>query len=574
MSNKKLTTEDRLRNLIEVNSPIIYIEDWDYVFIDELILNVVHDAKKITEFNRATGKSHFLSKHPSDSYWQPDDLVSFLEEEYKLCSKEEKYIVLKGIHEELRENPTAIELIHLIAQRKLFDSSFDTTLIIVNPVRCIPDEIAQYVSFIEIDYPTEDDISAIIDHHVKVNGAKFDERDKQKIIQSLKGLRKFEVDRMIDLALVSNGSLGGEDTEMILQQKKAMVKQSSVLELVDTKPVEAKTEEERRKNLDEQIGGLDELKKYISRKAKVMSNWTHAISDGFDSSAQDFGVAMPKGVFIVGMPGCGKSLCAQASASLFNVPLLKMDMGSLMGKYVGESEANLRKAISISEAASPCILWIDEIEKAFAGVGGQNSEVLTRMFGYFLGWLQEKTSPVYVIATANNASNLPPELKRKGRFDELFCVQLPNETERKSIFLVHLKPHLKKGHKCTEGLTENDLDNWAKELAQDDKTKGFNGADIKSVVDEAIEECYLNKKQLSEETLSEIAKKTISISKSCRNQISEMEKVFKNSSFIDAQTGKATELMDEAEMEKNDMSKQLLNVLNELNENLGKYHKR
>ena len=567
MSNRRLTTEDRLRNLIEVNSPIIYIEDWDYVFIDELILQVINDASKITEFNLATGNSHFLGKFPNSEYWQPGDLVSFLEGEYKLKNAGEKYIVLKGIHSELENNPTVVELIHLIAQRKLFDETFDTTLIIISPVRYIPTEIVQYVSFLDVDYPTEEEISEIIDHHVEVNHAKYDKQDKQKIIQSLKGLRKFEVDRMIDMALVSNGSLGGEDTEMILQQKKAMVKQSGVLELIDTKPVEAKNDDERRKILDEQIGGLNKLKDYISAKAKVMNNWTHTSSMQY--AAQDFGVAMPKGAFIVGMPGCGTSLCAQVSASIFNAPLLKMDMGSLMGKYVGESEANLRKAIRISEAASPCILWIDEIEKAFAGVGGQNSEVLTRMFGYFLGWLQDKKSPVYVIATANNANNLPPELKRKGRFDELFCVELPNDKERESIYMVHLKPHLRKGHKCMDGIAENDLEKWAKELAKNESKK-VNGADIKSIVDEAIEQCYLNGESLSLEVLRNVLGKTISIGDSCRDQIADMRKAFKTSSFIDAYSGKATELMDETEKDQNDMSKQLLKVLKDLNDNVDK----
>ena len=234
---------------------------------------------------------------------------------------------------------------------------------------------------------------------------------------SLKGMTAFEIDRMLDMAMSSNGSLSAEDTEMILRQKKQMVRKSGLLELIDTP-----------ESLDD-IGGLDYLKKYLEQKAKIIQHLSDAIK---------FGVAIPKGIFIVGMPGCGKSLCAKASASKFQVPLLKLDMGSMMGKYVGESEKNLRKAIRIAEAAAPCVLWIDEIEKAFSGVGGENSEVLTRMFGYFLSWLQDKKSSVYVMATANNADKLPPELKRKGRFDEIFCVNLPNGDERKAIFKVHL----------------------------------------------------------------------------------------------------------------------------------------
>lgn len=324
---------------------------------------------------------------------------------------------------------------------------------------------------------------------------------------SLKGMTYFEIDRMLDMAMSSNGSLSAEDTEMILQQKKTMVKKSGLLELIDT-PEKLS------------IGGMDALKTYLERKSKIISDLP---------KAQEFGVSIPKGVFIVGMPGCGKSLCAKASAKLFNTPLLKLDMGSMMGKYVGESEGNLRKAIKIAEAAAPCVLWIDEIEKAFSGVGG-NNDIMTRMFGYFLSWMQDKTSSVYVIATANNADKLPPELKRKGRFDEIFCVNLPNKEERKEIFKIHLE----KKHK-DKSLDDVSLNSICQQA------EGFNGADIESVVNEAVEECFLTgRKELGKEVLERIIKDTISISKSCKKQIDNMKKAFKENNFKDATTGKIT----------------------------------
>lgn len=326
---------------------------------------------------------------------------------------------------------------------------------------------------------------------------------------SLKGMSAFEIDRILDVAMSSNGSLSAEDTEMILRQKKQMVKKSGLLELIDTP-----------ESLDS-IGGMDALKKYLTAKSKVVRN----IAD-----ARRYGVAVPKGVFIVGMPGCGKSLCAKASAALFEAPLLKLDMGSMMGKYVGESEGNLRKAIRIAEAAAPCVLWIDEIEKGFSGVGG-NNDIMTRMFGYFLSWMQDKTSSVYVIATANNADSLPPELKRKGRFDEIFCVNLPNQTEREAIFKVHLSKPERRG--CVKEGVDYAL------LSK--VTEGFNGADIESVVNEAIEESFLeDKPSLTTDKLIEIAKQTMSISKSCKKQIDNMKQIFAESSFKDATTGRIT----------------------------------
>lgn len=291
------------------------------------------------------------------------------------------------------------------------------------------------------------------------------------------------------------------------------VRKSGLLELVDSNvPID-------------HIGGLDDLKEYLKKKADIFQNL---------SAALKFGVTIPKGVFLVGMPGCGKSLCAKAAASTFGVPLLKLDMGSMMGKYVGQSEENLRKAIKIAEAAAPCILWIDEIEKAFSGVNGQSDAVLTRMFGNFLSWMQEKTSMVYVIATANNADALPPELKRKGRFDEIFCVNLPNEEERKKIFEVHLKKLADKD--CMKGYAfEKDLNRLAKE------TSGFNGADIEAVVHDAVEKCFLNgTKALNSNDILQIAKNTVSIMKSCKKQIDSMQKAFSESSFRDATTGDIT----------------------------------
>lgn len=499
------------RKMIDVNTPIICIQDYDFARIDELIGEVV-GFKNVYEWNPATGKTDFRTKESK----QDEPLERFLDFYVKeeLFKPIDKYLVLRDVQDYVNEQPggtgyldpvkTKIKTqLQLIAQRRLYDRSFSTTIIIVSTYIHLPQELEKYASYLDITFPNDEEIKELIDWHVEVNDYKenFNEGDMEKLMPSLKGLTCFEIDRMLDMAMSSNGTLTAEDQSMILQHKKQMVRKSGLLELVDTPA-----------NLDS-IGGMNALKAYLLKKERIIKNIGEAMSHN---------VAVPKGVFIVGMPGCGKSLCAKASAALFNTPLLKMDMGSMMGKYVGESEGNLRRAIQIAEAAAPCVLWIDEIEKAFSGIGG--NDIMTRMFGYFLSWMQDKTSSVYVIATANNADNLPPELKRKGRFDEIFCVNLPTAEERKAIFKVHLK---KKGHghlEPSEKLIEN--------------TKGFNGADIEAVVNEAMEEVYINKKTLTIEVLEKIALQTISISKSCKQQIENMRKVFAESSFKDATTGK------------------------------------
>ena len=501
--NKKVISD--FQKMIDVNTPIIYINDYDFVRIDEIIVEIVGNSK-VFEWNPATGTTNFKTKE-SQGLGENDTLEQFLRDKYTVdVNLKEKFLVLKDIQDFIEE-PAIKSLLQLIAQRKLYDRDYNTTVIIVSSVLKVPQELEKYVSYLEIPFPEDDEINQLIDEHVEVNCYdNFKDEDRKKLMPSLKGMTSFEIDRMLDMAMSSNGSLSAEDTEMILQQKKAMVKKSGLLELIDTP-----------EKMDG-IGGMKALKEYLKNKSKVISDLPKAM---------EFGVSIPKGVFIVGMPGCGKSLCAKASAALFNSPLLKLDMGSMMGKYVGESEGNLRKAIKIAEAAAPCVLWIDEIEKAFSGVGG-NNDIMTRMFGYFLSWMQEKQTSVYVIATANNADNLPPELKRKGRFDEIFCVNLPDKEERKDIFKIHLK-------KKKKSLDDASLNSICQ------ITDGFNGADIESVVNEAVEECFLSGvRELSKNVLEDIARQTISISKSCKKQIDNMKKAFKENNFKDATTGDIT----------------------------------
>ena len=501
--NKKVITN--FQKMIDVNTPIIYINDYDFVRIDEILVEIVGNSK-VFEWNPATGTTNFKTKE-SQGLGENDTLEQFLRDKYTVdVNLKEKFLVLKDIQDFIEE-PAIKSLLQLIAQRKLYDRDYNTTVIIVSSVLKVPQELEKYVSYLEIPIPEEDEINQLIDEHVEVNCYdNFKDEDRKKLMPSLKGMTSFEIDRMLDMAMSSNGSLSAEDTEMILRQKKAMVKKSGLLELIDTP-----------EKMDG-IGGMKALKEYLKNKSKVISDLPKAM---------EFGVSIPKGVFIVGMPGCGKSLCAKASAALFNSPLLKLDMGSMMGKYVGESEGNLRKAIKIAEAAAPCVLWIDEIEKAFSGVGG-NNDIMTRMFGYFLSWMQEKQTSVYVIATANNADNLPPELKRKGRFDEIFCVNLPDKEERKDIFKIHLE-------KKKKSLDDASLNSICQ------ITDGFNGADIESVVNEAVEECFLSgERDLSKNVLEDIVRQTISISKSCKQQIDDMKKAFKENNFKDATTGSIT----------------------------------
>lgn len=254
------------------------------------------------------------------------------------------------------------------------------------------------------------------------------------------------------------GKFPQESVGDALALKKIALSRSGLLELVDSK-------------IDiSQIGGLEQLKSWLRNKKYIIDDLT---------KAQSLGISAPKGVLLAGMPGCGKSMSAKAVSSLFNVPLFRLDIGSLMGKFVGESEANMKAALKVAEQASPCVLWIDELEKAFSGIngGGGSTEITTRLFGYFLTWMQEKPGAVFVVATANDITNIPPELLRRGRFDEIFYVNLPSERERKQIFTVK-----------TNQLTPPPKGLDYAELAI--LSKGFSGADIECVINDALESLF------------------------------------------------------------------------------------
>uniref|UniRef100_UPI0037DC46AA ATP-binding protein n=2 Tax=cellular organisms TaxID=131567 RepID=UPI0037DC46AA len=251
--------------------------------------------------------------------------------------------------------------------------------------------------------------------------------------------------------------------------------------------------------------GLENLKEYLQNNKAVFNNPGIAASHGID---------MPAGVMIVGMPGCGKSLTAKCISKEFGVPLLRLDIGRLMGKYVGESEENLRKAIRVAEATTPCILWIDEIEKAFAGLGS-GGEVTTRLFGQFLTWMQEKKSAIYVVATANDISNLPPEFLRRGRFDEIFQVRFPNIKEREAIFKIQLEK--RNGKRLPDGVDPHALAAMLKD--QDN----YSGADIESIVKEAMKRAFVDgQRKVTQQDLQEIIRNTKSSYQSQKEKLDKM----------------------------------------------------
>ena len=481
----KRNTVDILSSYVDALHPIIYINHFDFKVIDEAISEIGNTAK-IVEYNNALGLIDFKTKSPM----QECDLEKFLTLTLDDGFEQETFIVLKDIHREL-DNPRVISLLKKISEDNLYNENYHATIFIVSETVVIPSELENYITVFDIPLPTDTEILSIINEFINDLEISVEQETINDIALSFKGLNEFQIKQILNLAYQDGGYIDKDDKLLILKEKEQFIKKSGMLEIVNFS-----------ETIDD-IGGLENLKDWLKRKAKIFANLDKAIK---------FGVDVPKGIMIIGMPGCGKSLTAKATASLFEIPLVRLDVGRLLGKYVGESEKNMRKALKLSEAIAPCVLWIDEIEKAFAGVGSDGgNEVTTRLFGQFLTWMQEKENTVFIVATANDISRMPPEFLRKGRFDELFFVDLPNGEERRKIIDIHLKKRKK----------------WNKEIdsiALIKETEGFNGADIEAVVKDTIEAAFIDgKEKITTDDLIKSVKDTKSISNTLKDKIKQIK---------------------------------------------------
>ena len=447
--------EINLVKYLRARRPIIWINNGDYKEIDTIVKEATKDYKDkaIYEY-RALGAVDFETKVKEENI---SDLYSFLSTLYSEGIKRNVFLLIKNAEEEMKDARN-IAYIKKIAETRYSSPDYNFTIIVITETETVPKELEKFTSILDIPNMSKDEIEKYILKFSKDNNIKVDEKDIGEVAISLKGLTKLEIDHVLNMIIESKNNISISGRDIIIKEKGQIIKKSSILEIIDFK------------EKIEDIGGLEGLKEWLKSKAQVFRRL---------DEAKKFGVDTPKGVLLVGMPGCGKSLAAKASARLFNVPLLRLDIGRLLGKYVGESEHNMRVALKTAESISPCILWIDEIEKAFAGINqdGGASDITKRLFGQFLTWLQEKENTVFVVATANDITAFPPEFLRKGRFDEVFFIDFPNEEEREKIFKIHLEKRGKLNDKIN-----------LKELAE--KTIGYCGADIEEVVKMTVETIF------------------------------------------------------------------------------------
>lgn len=473
--------QKELAILIKARFPVIYIVTWE--------------EKRLLTTIKAMAKNHTLFPKERDVLeWSLLDGFKYNEQikkgDIKTPQRALEFIdsyegdgifVLKDLYANLARPSHSIEQALIRKLKDLVwsikDGKWLKTLIITAYDKFIPDDLQKEILIKSFDLPTKEELrDALLDlveqnkHNPKL---RFDLSDNtlSKLCDAASGLTLHEAENAFALSIVKDGELSEKDVATIAEEKTQIIHRNGLLEF--SMP--------RLKMED--VGGLQNLK-----------NWLLKRSNSWSEKAAKYNLPSPRGVLITGLPGCGKSLTAKTISSAWNIPLLRLDMGALYNALVGSSERNMRNVIQTAEAMAPCVLWVDEIEKAFAGIGSSgDSGVSTRMFGTFLTWLQEKEKFVFVAATANQIHLLPPELMRKGRFDEIFFADLPTRTERQIIFNIHINKRFTHPEAIGNLTIDNALIN---RLAA--RTEGFTGAEIEQVVLSALFEAFAENRSATE----------------------------------------------------------------------------
>ncbi|MHC4415672.1 MAG: AAA family ATPase [Planctomycetota bacterium] len=484
---------DELDVLIRARYPIIYVVSWEEARVEQHLRRIAAKHRKelyewsVTRGMRKAGDSSAgpRSKGLADPVEALDIVIEY---------KEPAIYLFKDFHPFVRPgahgNVATIRKLREVA-RALSDTY--KTLVVCSPLLDLAPELEKDVTVLDYPLPTLREMDSLLtricrdvaeDSSLKIN---LDEKSREALTQAAGGLTLQEAENVFAKSLVNDGQLDGNDVSTVFSEKQQIIRKSGLLEYYDATA-----------NLKD-VGGLDELKEWLKRRSLA-----------FTDKARQFGLPAPKGILLIGVQGCGKSLCAKAVSREWNMPLLRFDVGRMFSSLVGSSEENIRRAIAVAESIAPTVLWVDEIDKAFAGsVGsaGTDGGTTARVMSTFLTWLSEKQRPVFVLATANDISQLPPELLRKGRLDEIFFVDLPNPTERQQILEIHLR-------KRERDASKFDL----KTLAG--ATEGFSGAEIEQAIISALYDAFYIGRDLQTTDVNKSIKETVPLSKTMSEKIS------------------------------------------------------
>lgn len=469
--------------LLRACYPLIYIPTQEEERVEKAITSIAQQLsnRQIYIWDFVDG----YQDNPNNANFGRRNPLQALEFMEKLPSNSGGIFVLRDFQRFLEDISISRKLRNLARTLKAQPKN----IVIIAPEINLPTELSEVFTIVEFPLPQQEEIKTEIQRLLSATGQNLSEQLLNELVRSAQGLSLERIRRVLTRAIAQNGKIEAEDVELILEEKKQSIRQTQIL---DYYPAKEQISD---------IGGLDNLKEWLLRRGGA-----------FSESARTYGLPYPRGLLLVGIQGTGKSLTAKAIAHHWHLPLLRLDVGRLFGGLVGESESRTRQMINLAEALSPCILWIDEIDKGFAGADGKgDSGTASRVFGTFITWLAEKQSPVFVVATANNINNLPPEILRKGRLDEIFFVGLPSQEEREAIFNVHL-----------QRLRSHNLANYdTKRLAYE--TPEFSGAEIEQTIIEAMHLGFSQNRDFTTEDILTAASQIIPLARTAKEQIEFLE---------------------------------------------------
>ncbi len=492
MNNKKTSIEEYIANLFRARFPFIYIPSWEENRVVDLISNIASNSdliKRTREVYTWT-LTEGLKQIIEDGERYKDNVNTALEAlDFIESYTNDAILILKDVHYLLNPQRPDFNFVRKIRDIaiSLKNDEASKNVVIITPSLALPEDLQKDITIVDFNLPSLDELlkvlnNLIVNYEDRID---LDENEKEIICKAAQGLTLQEAENAFIRAIVSNGKLTIDELGIILDEKCQVIKKTGVLEYIKSDL-----------NIDD-VGGLENMKNWLKKRN---NSW-------MGKAQKDYNLPAPKGILITGVPGCGKSLTAKAVSALWNLPLLRLDVGRIFSGIIGSSEENMRKAIKTAQAVAPSILWVDEIEKGFGSSRGElDGGTSSRVFGTFLTWLQEKTEPVFVIATANNIDKIPPEMLRKGRFDEIFFVDLPTHNERKQIFKIHLTKRLKNSISKDFNVSDELLNS----LAQ--STEGLVGSEIEQVVISSLFEAFSQDRALKEEDLFKVIANTVPLS--------------------------------------------------------------
>ncbi|PSO52713.1 MAG: AAA family ATPase [Cyanobacteria bacterium QH_8_48_120] len=476
--------QEELSTLIQAQYPLIYLVTPEEDRAEQAI-------ERIAEMKAQQRRIYVWTvTHGIVEYGQPRNVTQHntvspeAAIEWVVRQREPGIYIFKDLHPFIDSPATTRWLRDAIASFK----GMDKCIILMSPMQQIPTELEKEVAVLDYPLPNLSELNQVLSKQLeKTNNSRLSTEVREKLLKAALGLTRDEAEKVYRKTYVQAGRFTEAEVDVIHSEKKQLIRRSGILDyLEEDDTIDA-------------LGGLEELKRWLRQR-----------SGAFSERAREYGLPQPQGVLVLGVPGCGKSFLAKTTSRLWGLPLLRLDMGRVYdGSMVGRSEANLRNALKTAESISPVILFIDELDKAFSGgTGSADSDGGTsgRIFGSFLTWMQEKTSPVFVMATANRVERLPGEFLRKGRFDEIFFVDLPNTEERRDIFNIHL------GRRRSD-ISRFDLDQLAK------VSEGFSGAEIEQAIIAAMYEAFAQDREFTQLDIIAAIKATLPLSSTMTEQV-------------------------------------------------------